>query len=70
MAPIVETKDPELAAQLETRFATLQELLDAQRAGEGFRSYDELDRAEVKQLSDAVNALAEPLGGLTAAVLS
>ncbi len=70
VAPIVEKRDPGLAARLETRFAILQELLDDQRDGDGFRSYDELDRAEVKDLSDAVNALAEPLGRLTAAVLS
>ena len=34
--PILEAKDPELAEQLDTRFAELQTLLDAQRVGEGF----------------------------------
>ena len=33
-------------------------------------SYDELTPDEVKALSDAVNALSEPLSRLTAAVLS
>ena len=70
VAPVVEQKDPELAAQLEERFAALQELLDAQRRGDGFVTYDQLSTAEVKQLSDGVNALSEPLGNLTAAVLS
>ena len=68
--PIVEAKDPELATELETRFAELQALLDAQRVGEGFKYYDELTPEEVKALSDAVNALSEPLSRLTAAVLS
>ena len=68
--PIVEGKDPELAAELETRFAELQALLDAQRVGDGFKYYDELTPEEVKALSDAVNALSEPLSQLTAAVLS
>ena len=68
--PIVEAKDPELATELETRFAELQTLLDAQRVGEGFKYYDELTPEEVKALSDAVNALSEPLSRLTAAVLS
>ena len=68
--PIVEAKDPELADQLDTRFAELQALLDAQRDGDGFVSYDELTPDEVKALSDAVNALSEPLSRLTAAVLS
>jgi iron uptake system component EfeO len=68
--PILETKDPELAKTLETRFEDLQSLLDAQRAGDGFKTYDQLTPEEVKQLSDAVNALSEPLSELTAAVLS
>ncbi|MBD3913168.1 EfeM/EfeO family lipoprotein [Nocardioides hwasunensis] len=68
--PIVEQKDPALAEQLTTRFADLQKLLDEQRRGEGFVSYDDLTPAQVKGLSDAVNALSEPLSRLTAAVLS
>jgi iron uptake system component EfeO len=67
--PILEQKDPELATQLDARFQDLQTLLDAQRAGDGFKTYDQLTPDEVKQLSDAVNALSEPLSRLTAAVL-
>ena len=67
---IVSQKDPELAELIETRFEELQALLDAQRVGDGFVSYDELSEAEVKALSDAVNALSEPLSKLTATVLS
>ncbi|WP_028652412.1 iron uptake system protein EfeO [Nocardioides halotolerans] len=68
--PILEQKDPQLAGELDARFADLQALLDAQRAGDGFKTYDQLTPDEVKQLSDAVNALSEPLSKLTAAVLS
>ena len=67
--PILEQKDPELATELDARFRDLQKLLDAQRAGDGFKTYDQLTPDEVKQLSDAVNALSEPLSRLTAAVL-
>lgn len=70
VAPIVEHKDHELAEQLEDRFADLQALLDEQRRGDGFVYYDELSQAEIKKLSDAVNALSEPLGRLSAVVLS
>jgi len=70
LEPIVEQKDPDLAHTLETRFGELQKLLDAQREGDGFLSYDQLTQDEVKELSHAVNALAEPLSRLTAAVLS
>ncbi|WP_416953509.1 iron uptake system protein EfeO [Nocardioides sp. T5] len=68
--PIIEEKDPELSQQLTTRFADLQKLLDEQKEGDGFKSYDDLTPDEVKGLSDAVNALSEPLSKLTAAVLS
>ncbi len=68
--PIVEQKDPDLAEELDTRFADLQALLDSHREGDGFKYYDQLTPDDVKQLSDAVNALSEPLSRLTAAVLS
>ena len=68
--PILETKDPELAQTLTERFDALQELLDAQRTDDGFVYYDELTPQQVKELSNAVNALSEPLSQLTGAVLS
>jgi iron uptake system component EfeO len=68
--PIVAQKDEVLAGQLEDRFDELQALLDEQREGDGFVSYDDLTPEQVKGLSDAVNALSEPLSRLTAAVLS
>ncbi|WP_395657478.1 iron uptake system protein EfeO [Nocardioides sp.] len=70
LEPIVEQKDPDLAQTLEARFAALQELLDAQRTADGFVSYDQLTPAQVRELSNAVNALSEPLSQLTGAVLS
>ena len=70
LEPILDQKDPELAETLEERFAALQELLDAQRTGDGFVSYDQLTQEQVQQLANAVNALSEPLSQLTGAVLS
>ncbi|GAA1162412.1 iron uptake system protein EfeO [Nocardioides aquiterrae] len=70
LEPILAQKDPELLETLDDRFAALQKLLDAQRTDDGFVPYDQLSRDEVKQLANAVNALAEPLSELTAAVLS
>ncbi|MGZ4449740.1 MAG: iron uptake system protein EfeO [Nocardioides sp.] len=70
LEPVLEEKDPALEQTLEQRFADLQALLDAQRSGDGFRLYDELSPAQVKRLADGVNAIAEPLSRLTAAVLS
>lgn len=67
--PIVEQNDPALAGELTTRFAALQTLLDAQRAGDGFVLYTDLTPEQIKALSDAVNALSEPLSRLTATVV-
>jgi iron uptake system component EfeO len=70
LEPIVEQKDPELAKMLTDRFAALQKLLDAQKTDDGFVFYDQLSQDQIKQLSNAVNALSEPLSQLTAVVLS
>jgi iron uptake system component EfeO len=67
--PIVEKRDPALAKTLTQRFAEIDRLLAQQRQGNGYVLYTELSHAQVKQLSDAVNALSEPLSHLTAAVL-
>jgi iron uptake system component EfeO len=67
--PILVKRDPALARTLTLRFAEIDRLLARQRAGHGYRLYTELSRAEVRRLSDAVNALSEPLSHLTAAVL-
>jgi iron uptake system component EfeO len=67
--PILVTRDPTLAQQLSRRFAEIDRLLAQQRQGRGYVLYTDLARAEVKRLSDAVNALSEPLSHLTAAVL-
>ncbi|HEU4908554.1 MAG TPA: iron uptake system protein EfeO [Propionibacteriaceae bacterium] len=69
LRPLLQQRDPNLEAQIAAKFATVQALLDAQRQGDGFKSYDKLSQAEVKQLSDAVNALSEPLSKLAAAVV-
>jgi iron uptake system component EfeO len=67
--PILVRRDPALARTLTTRFQAVERLLARQREGQGYRLYTDLSRAEVKRLADAVNALAEPLSHLTAAVL-
>ena len=69
LQPALETKDKALSTTLTTRFATLQQLLDQYRSGDGFVLYTDLTEDQVKGLSDAVNALSEPLSELTAAVV-
>jgi iron uptake system component EfeO len=67
--PILEKRDPDLAKTLTQRFDEIDRLLAQQKAGNGYRLYTDLSKAEIKRLADAVNALSEPLSHLTAAVL-
>lgn len=69
LRPLLVDGDQELDASLEQNFSELQELLDQYKDGDGFVLYTDLNQAQVKELSGAVDALAEPLSRLTAAVV-
>ena len=69
LRPVLRQKNPELDNQIAAEFAAVLALLDAQRKGDGFKTYDKLSQAEIKELSNAVNALSEPLSKLAAAVV-
>ena len=69
LRPLLKQKNPDLDTQIAAQFAAVQALLDAQRDGNGFKTYDKLTKPEVKELSNAVNALSEPLSKLAAAVV-
>ena len=70
MRDIVEPKDPELVADLDEEFDTLQAQLSQYGSLDtGFVYYDQLTTDQVKDLADGVNALAEPLSRLTAALV-
>jgi iron uptake system component EfeO len=69
LKPLLAVKNPELATQIEAAFDSLQALLDKYKVGEDdFVSYDKVTEAQRKQLSDAVNTLAEPLSKMTGAI--
>ncbi|GAA2987862.1 iron uptake system protein EfeO [Streptomyces drozdowiczii] len=71
LKPIASKNDAALTATLDKRFAELNKLLDKYRKDTSsyeFTSYDKVGKADRKELSDAVNALAEPLSKLAAAV--
>lgn len=69
LKPLLTDADTELDSSLQQKFDALQKLLDKYRVGEGFVFYDQLSQAQVQELSAAVDALAEPLSKLTAAVV-
>ena len=66
LKPLLQARgETVLMQQIETRFTALQTLLDRYRSGDGFVPYDQLTPEQVRELSDAVNALSEPLSTLT-----
>ncbi|MET9466328.1 iron uptake system protein EfeO [Streptomyces sp. NPDC006544] len=71
LKPIISKNDPALSAELEKQFAALNNLLEKYRPNKAayeYTAYDKVGDAERKELSDGVNALAEPLSKLAAAV--
>ncbi|MEV0371556.1 iron uptake system protein EfeO [Streptomyces sp. NPDC050636] len=73
LKPVASKNDPELAKELDKQFAAIGERLDKHRdsdSADGFVSYDTVGKSEQKDLSDGVNALAEPLSKLAAAVVT
>ncbi|WP_328899925.1 cupredoxin domain-containing protein [Streptomyces sp. NBC_00441] len=71
LKPIASKNDAALTGTLDKRFAELNKLLERYRANPSsydFTSYEKVGKADRKELSDAVNALAEPLSKLAAAV--
>ncbi|MFD7440801.1 iron uptake system protein EfeO [Streptomyces sp. NPDC059909] len=72
LKPVASKNDPQLVAELDKQFAALNTLLDKYRADKAsyvFTSYDKVTEPQRKELSDGVNALAEPLSKLAAAVV-
>lgn len=69
LRPLLAVKQPGLEARIVRRFHDVHShLRPYQVSGGGFVGYDSLSVGQVRQLSNAVNALAEPLSMMTAAV--
>jgi iron uptake system component EfeO len=73
LKPVAKENNAALTTELDKQFAALNTLLDKYRADKtsyDFTSYDKVSEDQQKELSDAVNALAEPLSKLAAAVVA
>lgn len=72
LKPVAQQNDKALTTELDKQFSALNALLEKYRTdktSDGFVSYDKVTKDQRKELSDAVNALAEPLSKLAAAVV-
>jgi iron uptake system component EfeO len=68
LRPALEQRDPALVKQIDAGFTTVDTELNKYRAGDGWKLQNELTKPELKGLSDAINALAEPISKIAAVI--
>jgi iron uptake system component EfeO len=68
LRPVLEERAPDLVSVLDAQFANVESALEQHRQGDGWRLHNELSEAELRELSDAINALAEPVSEVAAVV--
>ncbi|WP_433438506.1 iron uptake system protein EfeO [Nonomuraea sp. CA-141351] len=68
LRPVLEERAPDLVKTLDQKFAAAEAALDAHQKGDGWKLHNELSKAELKTLSDAINALAEPISKIAPAI--
>jgi iron uptake system component EfeO len=61
LRPVIEERNPELLTTLDEKFAAVDAVLEKHRAGDGFKLYTELTESDIKEMSEAVDALGEPI---------
>jgi iron uptake system component EfeO len=68
LRPVLEERDVALVKTLDTEFANVGATLGKHRSGDGWKLHTDLSQADLKELSDAINALAEPISKVAAVV--
>jgi iron uptake system component EfeO len=68
LRPLLQEKDPALLAQLDTQFAALNKLLATHKTANGYVLYTDLTDAQIKALSQALDAVSEPVSRVAAVV--
>ncbi|MFJ2033674.1 iron uptake system protein EfeO [Streptosporangium sp. NPDC087985] len=68
LRPVLEERSPDLVRALDGKFAAAEAALQAHRKGDGWKLHNELSKSELRGLSDAINALAEPISKIAAVI--
>jgi iron uptake system component EfeO len=68
LRPVLQERDPALVKTLDSEFANVESALVKYRDGDGWKLHNTLSEADLKGLSDAINALAEPISKVAAVV--
>jgi iron uptake system component EfeO len=67
--PLISSKDPKLAKEIEASFEDVYAALKPYRRGDGFVSYTELTKADTRKLAQEIDALAEELSQVPAQIV-
>jgi iron uptake system component EfeO len=57
----VKRENPDLVARIEARFAAVEQEIEPYRRDDGWVSYEKVDEGQRRELSQKIDALAEPL---------
>lgn len=68
LKPVVQAKNAALATDLDTEFGKVQQMLKKYEKGDGYVSYDTVGKKDRKDLSDAMNALHEPVSKIAGVI--
>jgi iron uptake system component EfeO len=68
LRPALVQRDPALVKQIDAGFAAVDAELDKYRVGDGWKLQNTLTEAQLKGLSDAINALAEPISKIAGVI--
>ncbi|HYN97721.1 MAG TPA: iron uptake system protein EfeO [Pilimelia sp.] len=68
LRPVLEERAPDLVKQLDAEFENTESTLAKHRVGDGWKLHTQLSRAQLKELSDAINALGEPVSKVAAVI--
>jgi iron uptake system component EfeO len=69
LRPYLEEADPDLAAEIDERFASTEAELEKHRSGDGWLLHDQLSQEQLKALSDSITALTESVSQVAAVVV-
>jgi iron uptake system component EfeO len=68
LRPALEQRDPALVKQIDSAFTNVDNELAKYRVGDGWKLQNELTEAELKGLSDVINAVAEPISKIAGVI--
>ena len=68
LRPALEQRNPDLVKQIDTGFTNVDNELAKYRVGDGWKLQNQLTQAELKGLSDVINAVAEPISKIAGVI--